>query len=688
MAFYDKFPYTNFQDLNIDFLMEEIKRIDTVEGNAQKYAEQAEASATSAGTNAQEAAAAATAAAATMAQASEILDKVDETEQTYNRIETQVESNTERIDNILVSGTPTEGNAELIDIRVGANGVTYSTAGQAVRAQVNALQNEFYQFNNGVIPFNTTWQRGAIGVDGAIQSNVTWRLTSGMMNTGKYTIVKLSTGYTGQIATYNNGGQFIARKTLTDNYPIPAGTYFRLSVYRQNEQTSDNPDTFYLYINQLTSFSNPVTGTEQNIIPSTVQQICGNDFNNLPNNKIYACSISDATTANIPNTDLRGLVVTLGKQEERTTGDIQIFYYVNGKSYWRRYWGDTWYNWIENASGADYSNIEQSVNKYVETVYPEQYSNRLVNVTENVIFVAANNQWIDAPFQNAPISSTGIFTNTRYSYNYQIQRYTLIGTATNTWERITDRSGNIFRDWVQVNGVQPVKILALGDSICSGYRNSGKGFVGDLGLPYKNIGVSGATLTNIVTDVQNIPDQLIAETSYNPDVIIANGGINDYLHGATLGTVPTRPARNSTDAAGLDRTTVTGALGYLFYTMISKFPKAQRYFVIVHKMYYPAENMYYPDMLNASNPRYTFTQMHDVMIQMCKLYNVEVIDVFNDGIINTLYDAYRSDVSYDDDPSVTDTDYVDSDGIHPLAYGYKQCYIPLIRKALATGTNK
>lgn len=45
-----------------------------------------------------------------------------------------------RIDNLIVhSGEGTEKDAELVDIRVGANGVTYETAGNAVRSQFNTV---------------------------------------------------------------------------------------------------------------------------------------------------------------------------------------------------------------------------------------------------------------------------------------------------------------------------------------------------------------------------------------------------------------------------------------------------------------------------------------------------------------------------------------------------------------------
>ena len=44
-----------------------------------------------------------------------------------------------RIDNIIANGTPTEGNTELIDIRTGADGTVYQSAGAAVRNQLSDI---------------------------------------------------------------------------------------------------------------------------------------------------------------------------------------------------------------------------------------------------------------------------------------------------------------------------------------------------------------------------------------------------------------------------------------------------------------------------------------------------------------------------------------------------------------------
>lgn len=73
-------------------------------------------------------------------------------EQSKTDLENEVASNTNilnaRIDNIIGHNNDTEGNTELLDIRVGAYGELYSTAGNAVRGQFGHVDSVFEKLPN------------------------------------------------------------------------------------------------------------------------------------------------------------------------------------------------------------------------------------------------------------------------------------------------------------------------------------------------------------------------------------------------------------------------------------------------------------------------------------------------------------------------------------------------------------
>lgn len=54
-----------------------------------------------------------------------------------------------RISTIVAGGQQTEGNTELIDIRTGADGKVYPTAGDAVRGQISELKEDLDTLNQG-----------------------------------------------------------------------------------------------------------------------------------------------------------------------------------------------------------------------------------------------------------------------------------------------------------------------------------------------------------------------------------------------------------------------------------------------------------------------------------------------------------------------------------------------------------
>ena len=93
---------------------------------------------------------------------------------------------------------------------------------------------------------------------------------------------------------------------------------------------------------------------------------------------------------------------------------------------------------------------------------------------------------------------------------------------------------------------------------------------------------------------------------------------------------------------------------------------------------------YYPTRKSGAN--YTQQEMHDAIVACCHLYGVIPVDVYQDGIMDTKHAQYRT--TADNYTAAEPTDYCDKDGVHPLAYGYQQVYVPLIKTKLSNATRK
>ena len=117
-----------------------------------------------------------------------------------------------RIDNIatLPEGSTT-ADAELIDIRVGADGTTYQTAGEAVRGQVGELKQDLDDFENKIIiddHSNQLFDYNNANIHGFYDSTGDFNARDDM--SGYYISVKPNTEYT-------ISGTFTFAASLTSN---------------------------------------------------------------------------------------------------------------------------------------------------------------------------------------------------------------------------------------------------------------------------------------------------------------------------------------------------------------------------------------------------------------------------------------------------------------------------------------
>ena len=372
---------------------------------------------------------------------------------------------------------------------------------------------------------------------------------------------------------------------------------------------------------------------------------------------------------------------------------IQIYFEdtPNQKMWWRVVHRETFnifMDWVTSPSMAEFDDISPHVHKLIINIsdyISEKNITKLSQLTENVLMLANKNTFEDSPF----ISE--ILENTRYSANYNIQMAYRYQTG-QTLMRITSRqTGEPFTAWRSPSTIEAQTVLSMGDSICYGARNDHKGFMGDLALIRDDVSYPGARLSNtrigsgyyfcIYEQFLHFLADITKTAGYAPDVLISNGGINDYGNNVALGDIPTSPVTTDEEAELLNKATICGSLQYLFYLWIKHYPQAQRFFLLTHK------DKTKPWTKNYTNG-YTQTEMNEAIKAVCALYGVKVIDVFGESMINSAFSQYISPIPYSTDPTVTDKYYVDNDGVHPLDLGYREGYVPLVRKALALATHK
>lgn len=392
----------------------------------------------------------------------------------------------------------TAADAELADIRIGANGITYANAGDAVRGQANALNNTISNVRNEL------------------------NLTVGQMS--DYVQVR-----TIDIASY------------TPNKNYLTGMYFILKQY-ENFQGA--------LINSLSFYKN---GTAGNV------NVYLMDSSNISD---VGATTSIDKVAQIPIDATSGLYTyefetplycpsdKILAIDVDTTGCIQ---YYNGNVSAQNFWmiAKRNYNVTEGnycaCIGMSYTNIDGIITHALElsphfyninsATKRAEYNNLLANVTD-LYTCYVSGEWEDMP----PGCTTGILMNVRGTTTATLQMFfAYLGNITTYANRplgvYVRTVGEGATGWFHMslatsNHTIGKKYVAIGDSITYGYRGYqwtilGRGYCGFSEIV--NAGVTGDTVTEILNRLNDITD--------TADYVTIWCGVNDCMWGSNPLTV-------------------------------------------------------------------------------------------------------------------------------------------------------
>lgn len=147
-----------------------------------------------------------------------------------------------------------------------------------------------------------------------------------------------------------------------------------------------------------------------------------------------------------------------------------------------------------------------------------------------------------------------------------------------------------------------------------------------------NPSVGGARISG--TSGTGVLSNNISQLGVNPDIIFVFGGTNDYGGKISIGEYNFYNTQ--------DRNVFKQALCYTFDTLRSTYPNSRIVFMTsMQRNYASQSNGKFPNKITDSTPfQYEY---NDAAKETCKIYGIEVVDMYNCGITFDTLDLYTSD---------------------------------------------
>ena len=607
------YPYTDAHELNLDWIIGKIKHIDDTMKETEEFMEAAQAAQAGAET-AQENAETAQSKAEDAQEAAETAqgkaeDAVDAAEAVVVDTLHQIELLQARVDNIIPDGTQTEGNTELLDIRVGFNGQIYDSAGNAVRGQVTRLKDALKEFSDfAIFPYNLV--------------NFTDYVDEAYINTNNGNV---STGHTGYFCT-----GFI---------PVTAGTTYKANVGR-NYAWYELDET-YISGASGTAIQTGITApSDAAFIRFTVNKSSdGIDDPIL----LYFTESADFSTDEIFGIDIPGTINTALNPVNAEINAIKDTY-IRGTQFDDNlvdptdYVDDAYINMDNGKVAVDH--VGYFCTGYIpvtaETTYKANVGRNSAWYDSSKVFISSND---DKSIQSGIVAPEGA-AYIRFTVNKSRD-----GIETPYFLYFTDVDS--FKDTYIFGLKIPDEyhhwcygklINWIGDSIVAG-SDFDEIVSNALGMTETDYGINGSTiaLKGDGTDGRNAICERYVSMTDTTDIIAVSAGTNDWMYAWC-------PIGDITDPDdGTSNDTFYGALKTLCKGLIDKYPEKTIFFTTPIKRAQSFEDgnggTYTPDNVMTtpfSKNKYgkTLGDYANIIKEVCGYYSIPVLDLYNESMLN------------------------------------------------------
>lgn len=588
------------------------------------------------------------------------------------KLSQKIDIERKRIDSIakLPSGS-TSGDAELADIRVGANGETYDTAGQAVREQIGSLNSDTSRIKKNL---RTTYvdmnlfALGTINKDTGEEESSNKILRSIIdVNATEDITIKLPKGYQWNVAHWlagkyrsdlwneNSWYQNLTIEKTTANYKYRIlirrsdGADITLSeligvaeTNREDLQSFDKIDDLKKKLNEVDKkVDNLSTETDTTLTKTgkaADSAVVGKEIGSLKE------SIKD--------------IITKTPTEEKT--DVEATEIINGSiilssgnlstnQYTTRYVANRYDN-VNRGKYEAHGYAQGNQCLYVVKKGDEVKAYQKVGDTIDV----AGTKTLDLTIEE---DGCTVYIGAYENIVGWLKKYEEKKTLNNNIEVPQIDIAKITK-----SNLYGKKVTLNGDSIAYGQGTGGTGFMDYIAKKYSMTldkkAVSGGTIADLSKRYPNkhCICNTVSDMAKDADYAIFEGGYNDWYLWSQIGAI------TDTMSADLDTSKFYGALESICRQALNIWKGKKIGFVITHKI-----NDAWRIQKQEGNTYPTLEGYYDAIRKVCEKYSIPYLDLSKVSRFNTELADYKL-YTYN------------SDGIHLIEEGYEIFYVPLIER--------